>query len=346
MSIATLKRKSIAKDFKTHSGKGYARFSINKATCGAIRNDDADVFSDSYSQTGAAGGFSINGRYRNRGRVGQDMKMSRGLSKVKNVVASRQYGRVPVYKGGGGVRGTYNRTVSGRFGIECCKALDNKLVKPSVITTKGLIYYKTRWVKRATNKEMLRAIFNKAGVYIDDALYPPRYDMVQLICNNWVKNTGVGYLHTNTQEQYIQDVVRPRAQICNPNRYSDVPREGQPLTNKYNCKTCRSGNKPVAYHIGGKYYQYWAFSKQTKDVPSSSSYMYDIKYNRGLLQNNGWQSPWPPTKSDSSCMRDHNQIISDVVARANTERFACFSMEKLSERKSKVIDATSANYTV
>tara|TARA_Y100000992_G_scaffold280650_1_gene227844 strand:+ start:1073 stop:2014 length:942 start_codon:yes stop_codon:yes gene_type:complete len=312
MSIATLKRKSAVK-YSNNSGRGKSSFIINKGSCNTIHHFDNNSTSKySFSKTSTGGGFSINGKHRNNSWVGQDMRMSKGLSRAKNVSNSRNHGRVPQYKGSGGIHGRYNRVVSGKFGIRSRTEDDIKVIKPSVITTKGLLYYKTRWTKRPINKERLTDIFNTANISINDKSYPPRYDMVQLICNNWVQNTGTGNIQNNTQSQYIQDTIKPKNQICNPNRYSDVPKEGQSLKKKCN-----------GYHIGGKYYQYQLISKQTKDIPTSSSYIYNIKYNKGLLRSSGWQNPWPVTKNNYTCMNDRTQILYDVVNRSNQEKFLC-----------------------
>ena len=154
MSIATLKRKTISK--QNLSGRGKAKFVINKSSCGnpswcldlKIVGDPAiNACNNNIKvRTGPGGGFSINGRHRNIGRVGQNMLMSKGLSRSKNITASSGK-RVPEYIGGGGLLGEYKRGASGKYGIACCND-DTKLVKPSVLTTKGMLAYKNRSTKR------------------------------------------------------------------------------------------------------------------------------------------------------------------------------------------------------
>ena len=104
MSLATLKRKSNT-TYKKLSGKNSGdRFIINKQTAGnpsfqIVGNCIKKMFQPQYPPlskldgnyntiTGKYGGFSINGKRRNIGRVGQNMRMSKGLSRMKSISSS------------------------------------------------------------------------------------------------------------------------------------------------------------------------------------------------------------------------------------------------------------------
>lgn len=347
MSIATLKRKTISK--QNLSGRGKAKFAINKSSCGNpswcfdFKQYDSSIVNecdnDIQVRTGPGGGFSINGRHRNIGRVGQNMLMSKGLSRSKNITASSGK-RVPEYIGGGGQLGKYKRAASGKYGIACCND-DTKLVKPSVLSTKGMLAYKNRWIKRNIPNDVLIKVAEAEGFDHQPTDLPTRNNTAQVICNNWVQETGTGYIKTRTQGQYIEDRIKPRSQICNPNRYSDVPRENQPQKNIYNCMPCAKPCRSCDYHIGGKYFPPTPFSKQTTVIPSSSSHTTDLKYYKGFLQGAGWTAPWPKSKSTFTCMNDQKQILADVVRRMIGQRsIDCFKISEIEVEQDELIDST------
>ena len=101
MSLATLKRKSNT-TYKKLSGKSSGdRFVINKQSPGnpgfkvtenppciqkMFQPKSSSSNGPNYNTiTGTGGGFSINGKRRNIGRVGQHMRMSKGLSRMKSI---------------------------------------------------------------------------------------------------------------------------------------------------------------------------------------------------------------------------------------------------------------------
>ena len=160
--------------------------------------------------------------------------------------------------------------------------------------------------------------------------------MAKIICNNWVQPLGSGNVKTNTQAQYIEDRVKPVAQICNPNRFSDVPRKNQPRPNVYNCMPCAKPCRSCDYHIGGKYFPPTPFSKQTAVIPSASSYTTDVKYYKSYLENSGWENPWPKTKSTFACMDDQIQILSDVATRMRQQALINCSAIRFFEREQNI----------
>ena len=377
MSLATLKRKSNT-TYRKLSGKSPKdRFIINKNSAGnpgfMVRKDCIDYKDPSQqsihgapnynSITGTGGGFSINGKHRNIGRVGQSMRMSKGLGRMKTVSSSgckmKEYSLVnsqgeilkkkvvckktkaknyPVWKGYGGKIGKYGRgtqlaikgstviqpgskQASGKYGTACCSD-SSKLVKPSVLSFKGMMSARNKWVKL----NIPESVWTDANITTNNR--PPYSDSVKASYNNWVQMLGGnGNVQTKTQGQYIIDNVKPSAQICNIPLVSDVPTNGQKLINTYNCKSCHSQNdssnednlqtilqrgqcNKCYTRIGGKYKPPTPFTKSTTFVPSSSVAQSYNKRLRATLPTQGWQASWPPTVTDAYCSKPYSSILS------------------------------------
>ena len=315
MSIATLKRKTNA-SYRTLSGKSPSdRFVINKGSGGnpSFTVTANGMLSNARSvSTSTGGGFSINGKRRNIGRVGQHMLMSRGLSHTKNVPRGKidgKYVNVPTWKGGGGKNGTYGGesfTPAGFYGLSGC--FDNSnTVKPSVLSHKGMMKYKNRWTKMSVSNDVIAQIAGYNGVNGNadkDGAFP-RSDTIKMVCNNWVQDAS------NTQAQHILDNIKPAAQRCNPDKYSDVPL-GPYTENVYNCKVCTKPGRCCSHHIGGKYYPPTPFSKQTTFVPDASVYTSNVKRDRGQIGNDGWVAHWPDSKSTFQCMTDVTSVLDTI----------------------------------
>lgn len=318
MSLATLKKKTIAS--WNLSGRGNEQFVINKSSPGnptfSLKSGNI-VENDSQFRvkTGPGGGFSINGRYRNIGRVGQDMKMSKGLSRAvnisqgKNRLTNKNNVRVPQYKGWGGNIGKYDKNgASGKFGTGCCGE-SLKLVKPSVLSFKGMINLRNRWTQVKIPNAEIKKIEESSGYKVNLHSLPA----LKLSCNNWVKNTGGNsYVITNTAQQYIDYRVKPLALVCNPNKYSDVPRPNQPINNTYNCSPCSKPCRSCSYYIGSKYFPPTPFSKQiTTSENSSHHYNYLIAVD-GVLPSTGFYAAYPPTTTNGQCGNASTSIL-DVL---------------------------------
>ena len=374
MSLATLKRKSNT-TYKNLSGKSSGdRFIINKQSPGNPRfqvtasppciqkmfQPQSSTNNPNYNTiTGTGGGFSINGKRRNIGGVGQHMRMSKGLSRMKSIssggckiktyelkdsndsvvfsttvsVPTKKV-NVPVWKGNGGKIGKYGRGkqvssaptrdqaggagASGKYGIACC-ADNTNLVKPSVLSFKGMMNARNRWVSLSIPQE----IWNQA---VPDAnLQPYDKSIAKTTYNNWVQMLGGnGNVQTKTQGQYIIDKIKPNNQICVLPSRSDIPSDGQSLINKYRCKSC---NKQVSdennlqtvkqrgqcnkcySRIGGKYYPPTPFSKQVTLVPSSSNYISVSKKKNANSATQGWSTKWPPATTLGACTSPYSNII-------------------------------------
>ena len=304
MSIATLKKKTIAS--WNLSGRGDEKFVINKSSPGnpvfsLLKNNIRETVSKFRVETGPGGGFSINGRHRNIGRVGQDMKMSKGLSRAvvisqgKNRFMKNKSASVPQYRGWGGTIGKYDKNgASGKFGIGCCGE-SLKLVKPSVLSFKGMINLRNRW----TSVNIPKGLLADLG---DDGTARTKEGVLTLSCNNWVKNTGGNCnVETNTSQQYIDYTLKPKTIICNPNIYSDVPRQGQSMNTKYNCNPCSKPCRSCSYYIGSKYYPPTPYSKQITTSENSSYYNVIKIAKDGVLPNNGFFAPYPASTTTQQC---------------------------------------------
>merc|ERR1711871_1863372 len=357
MSLATLKRKSNT-TYKNLSGKSSGdRFIINKQSPGNPRfqvtsnppciqkmfRPQSSTNNPNYNTiTGTGGGFSINGKRRNIGGVGQHMRMSKGLSRMKSISSggcSIKKDNVPVWKGNGGKIGKYGRGkqvssaptldqagsagASGKYGIACC-ADNTDLVKPSVLSFKGMMNARNRWVSLSIPQE----IWNQAVP--NSNLQPYDKSIAKTTYNNWVQMLGGnGNVQTKTQGQYIIDKIKPNNQICVLPSRSDIPSDGQPLINKYRCKSCNTqvsdennlqtvkqrGQCNKCYsRIGGKYYPPTPFSKQVSLVPSSSNYISVSKKKNANSATQGWSAKWPPSSTLSQCLNPYSSIIASEAS--------------------------------
>ena len=81
--------------------------------------------------------FSINGGYRNQGYVGQ-------TSDSRTILRTPAKG--PESQGHGGCCGTYLRNDVRTSSI--CSTENNRVIKPSVLGTKGMLQKRTQWARR------------------------------------------------------------------------------------------------------------------------------------------------------------------------------------------------------
>ena len=227
---------------------------------------------DFASRTG--GGFSLNGPYRNRGRVGSNSLFSPVRS--QNLVqVSTKKGKVSVRKGWGGFNGQYAVGNPGQFPVNkapvpstpCCDDV-SKISKPSVLNTKGMLAYKNRWKKTNTG----------LGSYSGQ---------IQTIYNNWVKDgTSNDYNITRSSGQYTQKLG-----VINS---GFIPGNMDQNSGKKSCnaKNANGSNVRCGHHIGGKYIPSTPYAK-TSTIPSSSVAMNNYINARAGLNPYGWQKPFP-----------------------------------------------------
>jgi hypothetical protein len=152
MSLATFKKKSINKysSASKHSGKPTDEYWIYQGPYGVKGNLPSTIFNASLVgpngqvggnyYTASNAGFSINGAYRNVGAVGQHMRFSKSHTPYRGIYP----------KGWGGSNGRYpsgpdnvvlNFTPTNNPHV----SVQNAIVKPSVLSTRGMLQRRFRW---------------------------------------------------------------------------------------------------------------------------------------------------------------------------------------------------------
>lgn len=201
MSLATFKKKSInsASSATKRSGKPTNDYWIYQGPYGRKGNlpsaifkaslvgPDGNVGGNYYNASNA--GFSINGPNRNIGGVGQSMRFSKSATPYRGVYP----------KGWGGTNGRYpdgpNEVSLNIMPVLTGVAIQDSIVKPSVLSTKGMLERRFRW--------------------INSGQYP----------NNWVQPVYTGnQTDTASQGLYIQN--KSAANYCHydvntPDKYVD-----------------------------------------------------------------------------------------------------------------------------
>lgn len=201
MSLATFKKKSInsASSATKRSGKLTTDYWMYQGPYGRKGNLPSAIFNASLvGPNGQVGGnyynasnagFSVTGAHRNVGGVGQHMKFSKSATPYR--------GQYP--KGWGGKNGRYpdgpDNVVLNIMPVQTGVAIQNAIVKPPTLSTKGMLARRFRW--------------------INSGQYP----------SNWVQPVYTGNLtDTASQGQYIQN--KSAANYCNydvndPDKYVD-----------------------------------------------------------------------------------------------------------------------------
>ena len=201
MSLATFKKKSInsTSSATKRSGKLTTDYWMYQGPFGRKGNLPSAIFNASLvGPNGQVGGnyynasnagFSVTGPYRNVGAVGQHMKFSKSATPYR--------GQYP--KGWGGKNGKYpdgpNNVVLNIMPVQTGVAIQNAIVKPPTLSTKGMLARRFRW--------------------INSGQYP----------SNWVQPVYTGnQTDTASQGLYIQN--KSAANYCNydvnnPEKYVD-----------------------------------------------------------------------------------------------------------------------------
>jgi hypothetical protein len=152
MSLATFKKKSInsTSSATKRSGKLTNNYWIYQGPYGKKGNLPSTIFNASLvGPNGSVGGnyynasnagFSVTGPYRNIGRVGQNMKFSKSATPYR--------GQYP--KGWGGTNGRYpsgpNEFALNIMPVQTGVAIQNAIIKPPVLSTKGMLQRRFRWI--------------------------------------------------------------------------------------------------------------------------------------------------------------------------------------------------------
>jgi hypothetical protein len=148
MSLATFKKKTInsVSSATKRSGKPSNDYWIYQGPYGKKDSLSSQIFVESLNgfnqnMNGATNsGFSLNGAYRNIGTIGQSMRFSKQGTKYR--------GQYPM--GNGGTLGRYPSnpdTIVLNIQPVISEAYNsNKIVKPSVLSTKGMLERRFRWI--------------------------------------------------------------------------------------------------------------------------------------------------------------------------------------------------------
>lgn len=138
MSLATFKKKSIISQHRTKiSASSPGGYWLNQGPFGPVSSTNSIMFNSSKDTWGPKG-FSLNGGRRNVGYVGQSMAMSKNGTPFK--------GALPRNLNGSPLQGDLVMN-SGH-----CEILGNqyKYIKPSVLSTYGMLRKKYRWAYSGT----------------------------------------------------------------------------------------------------------------------------------------------------------------------------------------------------
>lgn len=148
MSLATFKKKSTnsSSSATKRSGKLTSDYWIYQGPYGRKGSLPSAIFKASLEgvqngyYTGSNAGFSINGPYRNVGAVGTNMKFSKSSTPYRGIYP----------KGWGGTKGRYpdgpNNVVLNIGPVTTGVGVQNGIVKPSVLSTKGMLERRFRWI--------------------------------------------------------------------------------------------------------------------------------------------------------------------------------------------------------
>ena len=136
MSLVAFKRKSVIRHGTNRSGKPTDKNWIYQGPYGRPGSLASDIFQRS-AHAGANAGFSLEGVYRNKGRVGSNNLFSRSATPFRGVYP----------KGNGGTGGQYPTRVSLNIMPVITRVADQtQYVKPPVLSTRGMLARRFRWI--------------------------------------------------------------------------------------------------------------------------------------------------------------------------------------------------------
>ena len=150
MSLATFKKKSInsSSSATKRSGKPTNEYWMyqgpygnNDGLSSTIYAGSLYGFNEKHYYTASNAGFSVTGSYRNKGGVGANMRFSKSATPYRGIHP----------KGWGGTRGRYpdgpnNRSLN-IMPVVTEVAIQNAIVKPPVLSTRGMLERRFRWIK-------------------------------------------------------------------------------------------------------------------------------------------------------------------------------------------------------
>jgi hypothetical protein len=264
MSLATFKRKSInsMSSATKRSGKPTNEYWMYPGPFGQPRDNlPSTIFQASLQAslpgplsenyyTASNSGFSVTGPYRNRGGVGGNMRFSKSATPFRGIYP----------KGWGGTQGRYPQGPH-NFSLNILPvvtgvAIQNAIVKPPVLSTKGMLARRFRWIH--------------SGQY-------PNYWVQPVYTGNqtdtksqglYVQNkSAANYFHydVNNEEMYVDYFVRGGSTGCQP-----TPAHGYTMT-------MQQANA--------------AYTKTLHQPKDASDYL--LRIQRRCQTPLGWQKPFP-----------------------------------------------------
>jgi hypothetical protein len=291
MSIVALKRR--AKLLNNQSGRDPSAKMLIRDGCECPPGSNTNTFS-------TGGGFSLNGKYRNIGRVGKNSLQSIGGSRMKPGTTN--------YKGSGGCCGGYKNNPSPNN--QCCLD-DSNTVKPSTLNTRGMLANRFRWTKRNIPAED----FKENG-----ALSAPDNNQIQDIYNNWVSGENGNYNIKKSSQQYTENLAATLAyKNRNLNKDSGI----------VNCALDQNGKCSKGHHIGGKYVPAKPYAKLLNVTGTASRAIEGAIANRASLFPKGYNKPFPYDPQPNQCVPragqgdDENVLKSYYADENNTSVFDC-----------------------
>lgn len=140
MSIVAFKKKSVIRYGTKRSGIPTTKNWIYPGPYGTPATVASNMFIHS-ADAGANAGFSLQGPYRNRGRVGSNNLFSRSATPFRGVYP----------KGNGGTNSQYPTSVSLNITPVLTGVTDQtQYVKPSVLSTYGMLARRYRWINNGS----------------------------------------------------------------------------------------------------------------------------------------------------------------------------------------------------
>jgi hypothetical protein len=224
------------------------------------------------------GGFSLNGKYRNIGRVGKNSLQSIGGSNMKSGTTN--------WNGSGGCCGGYEINPSPNN--QCCLD-DSNTVKPSTLNTRGMLANRFRWTKR----NIPASNFTDNG-----ARQAPDNNQIQEIYNNWVSGENGNYNIKKSSQQYTENLAATLA-YKNRNLNKD--------SGKVNCALDNNGKCSKGHHIGGKYKPAKPYAKLLNFTGTSSRAIDGAIAKRASLFPKGYDKPFPYDPQPNQCIPEANQ---------------------------------------
>ena len=247
-----MKKKSSVLYASKRSGKNHNGYWLPQGPFGNNKNNYVlkQYINDNINNNNVENGFSINGGHRNIGYVGQDSKFSKSGTPFKGTLPS----------GHGGKYGSYATPLS-KSNVNKVITLGNqyKFIKPSVLTNRGMLRKKYKWVYYGSYPNYWVQPLNTGNLIDNNS--SSLYTELKSIQHN---TTNI----TNLNSKYYNDIYNKNLKedndnqnLCSSNYNNNCSYNVNNLTNGiYSCK-----NKSI---VGKKYNNIVQNTKNSKTLKS------------------------------------------------------------------------------